>query len=80
MATPNYNALSKVSGGLLLPPHDYEAYTYVGSTNNVNTVTAYAGGSGGVTVGTLTFTYVGAGAANDDNVASVTLGLPTANG
>lgn len=81
MVTPNSNATQSLyGGGPRLPPHDYEAFAYVGSTNNILTITAYVGGSGGLAVGILTFTYVAAGAANDDLVASIALTLPTANG
>lgn len=60
------------NGGILIPASDYVAYTYCGSTNNIQTATYKSGGSGGSTVATLTFTYVGSGVANDDNVASIT--------
>lgn len=67
-------------GALLLPPHDYEAFTYVnaGAANddNIATIIGYVGGSSGRAIGTLTFGYVGA----TNNVASITLTLPTANG
>lgn len=80
MATPNRNALGRAWGGLQLPPHDYEAFTYVASgaaaDDNVATITAYVGGSSGTVVGTLTFTYVG----STNNVATATLTFPTVNG
>lgn len=80
MATPNLTAINIIGGGAVkLPLHDYEAFAYIGSTNNVSTIIGYRGGSGGSVAGTLTFTYVGGGASNDDNVASITLTLPTAN-
>jgi hypothetical protein len=60
------------NGGILIPASDYVAYSYYGVTNNIQTATYKSGGSGGTTVATLTFTYVGGGAANDDNVASIT--------
>lgn len=62
-----------VNSGLVVPQHDYEEFSYVGSTNNVDTVTYKTGGSGGTIVATETFTYVGSGASDDDNIASVTL-------
>lgn len=76
MATPSTLSLLRHGYPLALPPHDYEVFTYVGSTNNVSTIVGKLGGSSGLTVGTLTFTYVSAGAANDDNVASITLTVP----
>jgi hypothetical protein len=65
-------AAGSSNGGILLPASDYVAYSYYGATNNIQTATYKTGGSGGATVATLTFTYVGNGAANDDNVASIT--------
>lgn len=78
MATPNASALNFVGGGgLKLPPHDYEAFTYTGAaTNNVATIIGKVGGASGTTVGTLTFTYVAAGVADDDDVLTVTLSTP----
>lgn len=55
-----------------IPLYDYQAFTYIGSTNNISTIVYKSGGSGGTTVATQTFTYVGAGAANDDLVATIT--------
>lgn len=55
-----------------IPAFDYQAFTYVGATNNVSTIVFKSGGSGGATVATLTFTYVAAGAADDDDVATIT--------
>ena len=63
---------SASSSGIAIPYSDYVSYAYYGSTNNIQTATYKTGGSGGTTVATLTFTYVGGGAANDDNVASIT--------
>lgn len=62
-----------LSGGLPIPPADYVAYTYVGSTNNVATAVYKQGGVGGTTVATLTFAYVASGAADDDKISSITL-------
>lgn len=58
--------------GFNIPPYDYISNTYYGSTNNVHVATYKSGGSGGTTVATLTFTYVGSGDADDDKVATVT--------
>lgn len=81
MVTPNSNATQSLyGGGPRLPPHDYEAFAYISTTNNVSTITGYVGGASGLAVGILTFTYVNAGASNDDNIASIALTLPTANG
>ena len=82
MVTPNSNVSRTLYGhGVALPPHDYEALTYVGgNTNNISTITGYIGGASGVAVGILTFTYVASGAANDDLIATIALTTPTANG
>lgn len=79
MATPNLTAVNQIARGLQLPPHDYEAFAYFGSTNNIQTIIGYRGGSGGTEVGRLTFTYVSGGVASDDNIATMTLAFPTAN-
>ena len=63
---------SSGSGGLLIPPYDYQGFTYYGSTNNINTIVYKTGGSGGTTVATLVFTYVAAGAADDDDILTIT--------
>lgn len=81
MVTPNSNATQSLyGGGVKLPPHDYEALTFIGSgassDDNVATITGFIGGANGVSVGTLTFTYVG----STNNVATIALTLPTANG
>ena len=59
--------------GLNIPQHDYISVSYVGSTNNINTVTYKEGGASGTTVATLTFTYVGGTPSSDDaDIATVT--------
>jgi hypothetical protein len=59
--------------GLNIPQHDYVALAYVSTTNNLATVTYKEGGSGGQTVATLTFTYVGGTPSSDDaDIATVT--------
>ena len=59
--------------GLNIPQHDYISVSYVGSTNNINTVTYKEGGASGTTVATLTFTYVGGTPSSDDaDLATVT--------
>lgn len=64
--------LAAGGGGLLIPAHDYVGFTYVGSTNNIQTAVYKTGGAAGTTVATLTYTYVAAGAADDDDIASIT--------
>ncbi len=59
-------------GDFSIPEYDYQAFTYYGSTNNIETRTFYSGGSGGTLVATLTYAYAGGGAADDDLVTSVT--------
>lgn len=61
-----------ISGSFTIPAFDYQVFTYVGSTNNVSTQVFKTGGSGGTTVATLTFTYIAAGAADNDKIASIT--------
>ena len=59
--------------GLNIPQHDYISVSYVGSTNNISTVTYKEGGASGTTVATLTFTYVGGTPSSDDaDIATVT--------
>lgn len=55
-----------------IPMADYQSFTYYGATNNIHVQTFKTGGSGGTTVGTLTFAYSGGGAANDDLITSIT--------
>ena len=52
--------------GFNIPQFDYVDIAYVGSTNNINTVTYTEGGASGTTVATLTFTYVGGVPSTDD--------------
>jgi hypothetical protein len=59
--------------GLNIPQHDHVSISYVGATNNIDQVVYKEGGSGGQTVATLTFTYVGGTPAVDDaDIATVT--------
>jgi hypothetical protein len=68
---PNINVRNVA--GLNIPQHDYVALAYVSTTNNLATVTYKEGGSGGQTVATLTFTYVGGTPSSDDaDIATVT--------
>jgi hypothetical protein len=62
-----------ISGGnrsadFSIPSYDTIEFTYIGATNNVDTQVFKLGAT---TVSTLTFTYVGAGAADNDKVASI---------
>ena len=59
-------------GGIVIPVSDYVSFTYYGSTNNIHVATYKTGGSGGTTVATLTYTYVGGGAADNDDIATIT--------
>jgi hypothetical protein len=71
MSSPNVKVRNVP--GLNIPEHDYVALTYVGSTNNLNTVTYRTSGSSGTTVATLTFAYAGGTPSSDDaKIASVT--------
>lgn len=55
-----------------IPAFDYIGFAYVGVTNNIDTQTFKSGGSTGTTVATLKYTYVGAGASDDDDISSIT--------
>lgn len=52
--------------GFNIPQFNHVDLNYVGSTNNLSTVVYKEGGSGGLTVATLTFTYVGGTPSADD--------------
>lgn len=57
------------AGSFPIPPYDQQVFDYFLATNNVQTITYKKDGA---TVAILTFTYVGGGAADDDNVATIT--------
>jgi len=59
-------------GGIVIPVSDYVGFTYYGLTNNIHVATYKTGGSGGTTVATLTYAYVGLGAADNDDISSIT--------
>lgn len=66
-------------GGLLtqiagpIPYHDHFAVTYIGSTNNIETITYKVGGPTGTIVAVNTLTYVGNGVADDDLIETSTI-------
>lgn len=60
------------NGDFNIPKFDYQAFTYYGSTNNIQTRVFKTGGSGGTTVATLTYTYVAGGVADNDDIATIT--------
>lgn len=67
------NVNVKNTPGFGIPEYDFTALTYVGTTNNLDSVTYRLGGASGTTVGVLAFTYVGGTpSANDALVATVT--------
>lgn len=66
-------SVSATNGEFNIPPFDYQAFTYVGVTNNIATRVFKIGGASGQTVATLTYTYVAAGAADNDDIATITL-------
>lgn len=72
MGYPNVRVVNGNGNGFVIPVSDYQAFTYYGSTNNIHTIVSKAGGSSGTTVATLTFTYVGSAASDDDVVATIT--------
>lgn len=55
-----------------VPKFDYQAFTYIGSTNNISTQVFKLGGASGSLVATLTYAYVAAGAADDDLISAIT--------
>lgn len=62
--------LAAVTGGL--PPWDNRSFTYYGATNNANVVTYKMGAT---SVATVTYTYVAAGAADNDRVLTETIAI-----
>ena len=52
--------------GFNIPQFDFVDIAYVGSTNNISSIVYKEGGSGGTTVATLTFTYIGGMPSSDD--------------
>lgn len=52
--------------GFNIPQFDFVDIAYVGSTNNISSIVYKEGGSGGTTVATLTFTYIGGVPSADD--------------
>ncbi len=61
---------SSLAGSVNLPRWNSRTFAYQGSTNNVTTIVYKLDG---VTVATQRFTYVAAGVADDDDVASETI-------
>jgi len=70
--TPGTTNAVQETNGLSVPPSDYQEFTYIETTNNIDTMVFKTGGSGGTTVATFTFTYVGGGASDNDLVESIT--------
>ena len=70
-ALTSSSAIVTVSNGssFSVPDFDQQAFTYIGSTNNINTIVFK---KDTVAVATLTFTYVAAGAADDDKIQTIT--------
>lgn len=52
--------------GFNIPQFDFVDIAYVSSTNNISSIVYKEGGSGGTTVATLTFTYIGGTPSADD--------------
>ena len=65
--------LTQIAGSSPIPYHDHFAVTYIGSTNNIGTVTYKVGGPTGTVVAVNTLTYVGDGAADDDLIETSTI-------
>lgn len=66
-----HNLLAKIPRGLAIPQASEIVVTYIGATNNVETV-VYKDAIG-TTLATLKLTYAAAGAANDDLVTGAAL-------
>lgn len=58
--------------GFSIPSYDYAVFTYVGITNNALKAIYKTGGASGNVVATLDFTYIASGAADDDDIATIT--------
>lgn len=58
------------TGGFTVPAFNDVKFTYYGSTNNIKTQKFYSNGVL-VTNGTLTYSYAGGGAANDDLITDI---------
>lgn len=59
------------AGQFNIGAYDAMTFDYYGSTNNIEHQKFYTGGTGGTLVATLTYTYIGSGVANDDEVATI---------
>lgn len=57
-------------GGFTIGTYDTQVISYVGSTNNIDTIVFKFAGN---TVNTLTYSYVGSGASNDDLIDQIVL-------
>lgn len=76
MALPTLASLQHNGTGFFtIPKFDSVTYTYIGATNNVDVQSFRLGGAAGTVVATLTYTYVNAGAADNDKIASVVMGV-----
>lgn len=74
MAAPHISTLLTPRGASFsIPPFDEIAQTFVGVTNNVATQVFKRGGT---TVATLTYTYVAAGASDDDDISGIVMTVP----
>lgn len=60
-----------------LVPYDSFTTTFIGATNNIATRTFYMGGTSGRSVAIMTFTYLGSGAASDDDVSTLVTTYPS---
>lgn len=60
--------IQSLKTGFEIPAHDEIAITYIGATNNIDTVVYKKDGA---TVATLTMSYAAAGAADDDLLTGV---------
>lgn len=68
--------LLKAILGFPIPSYCVIDFTYYGSTNNIKTQTFRASDTTGEVVGMLTFSYVGGGASNNDNISRIQFTQP----
>lgn len=65
--------LLKIAGSSVTPIHDYKSISYIGDTNNIDSIVYKLGGADGDVVATRTFTYLNGAAADDDLIETDTI-------
>lgn len=66
----NYTFVDTPNGSFFIPRYDDVKIEYYGATNNIKYQRFYSGGTQ-VSGGTLTYTYISGGAANDDLIKEI---------